>query len=324
MELITELREKFNKYLKSQEFTQSPKELYEPNNYFLNIGGKRMRPVLVLLGAHLYDKNYEDALPAAIAIEYFHNFSLIHDDIMDDAPIRRGQLTVHEKFDANTAILSGDALLVYAYKYLSQVPEKHFKKIFDTFNKTAIEVCEGQQLDMNFETQKNVKEEDYLNMICLKTSVVLAAGLKIGALIGNSTLDDAQLLYQYAINLGIAFQIQDDILDCYGEESLIGKQLGGDIIQNKKTILLIRALEASKQAQDNSLIRLLEDEEISKELKVEKVLSIYKKYHIKESIENLRNSYINIALEHLEKTSLPEDRKTILKYLVDYLVNRTY
>lgn len=324
MDLIIDLREKFNKYLESQKFTQSPKELYEPNNYFLNIGGKRMRPVLVLLGTHLYDKNYDDALPAAIAIEYFHNFSLIHDDIMDDAPIRRGKKTVHEKFNANTAILSGDALLVYAYKYLSQVPDHHFKIIFDTFNNTAIEVCEGQQLDMNFETQQNVSEEDYLKMICQKTSVVLAAGLKIGALIGNASLNDAELLYQYAINLGIAFQIQDDILDCYGEEELIGKQLGGDIIQNKKTILLIRALEASKQANDNTLIELIEEVESDKEIKVQKVLDIYQNYNIKESVESLRNSYINIALEYLEKTSLSVDKKSALRYLVDYLVNRAY
>lgn len=324
MQLITDLRDKFNRYLDSQKFTQTPTELYEPNNYFLGIGGKRMRPVLVLLGTHLYNQKYEDSLPAAIAIEYFHNFSLIHDDIMDDAPLRRGHQTVHEKYDSNTAILSGDALLVYAYKYLAQVPDTNLKDVLDIFNDTAIEVCEGQQLDMNFERQENVKQEDYIKMICQKTSVVLAAGLKIGALIGESSKEDADLLYQYAINLGIAFQIQDDILDCYGEEDLVGKQLGGDIIQNKKTILLIRALDASAEAQDDALKSILKQTDFDKNEKVQSVLNIYEQYQVKEFVEELKNDYIQKALNYLNQTSLSEEKKNTLQYLVSYLVERNF
>ncbi len=324
MVLITELREKFIQYLESQKFTQFPRELYEPNNYFLSIGGKRMRPVLVLLGTHLYNKNYNQALPAAIAIEYFHNFSLIHDDIMDEAPLRRGQPTVHKKYNNNTAILSGDALLVYAYKYLSLVPEENFKDVFDIFNNTAIEVCEGQQLDMNFETQPKVSKEDYIKMITQKTSVVLAAGLKIGALIGQADRKDADLLYQYALNLGIAFQIQDDILDCYGEESLVGKQLGGDIIQNKKTILLIKALEETAAHQDSSLEDIVAQTSFDSIDKVKKVLKIYDEYSIRESVEEMKKYYIQAALNYLEQTSLSEEKKHTLEYLADYLVKRNY
>lgn len=324
MRLLTDLREIFVEYLKTQRFTQAPVELYEPNNYFLALGGKRMRPVLVLLGAHLYDKKYNNSLPAAIAIEYFHNFSLIHDDIMDDAPLRRGKATVHEKYGTNTAILSGDALLVYAYKYLAQTPVQYLKEVLDIFSDTAIEVCEGQQLDINFETQPEVEESEYIWMIRQKTSVVLAAGLKIGALIGGSSAADAESLYQYALNLGIAFQIQDDILDCYGNAELVGKQPGGDIIQNKKTILLIRALQAAAKANDHSLNAIILQKDWNRQEKVQKVLDIYGQYGIRASVEKLKSSYINTALHHLENTSLSDDKKEILKHLADYLVKREF
>lgn len=324
MRLLSDLREIFSDYLEAQKFTQKPTELYEPNNYFLSLGGKRMRPVLVLLGTYLYDKQFHNSLPAAIAIEYFHNFSLIHDDIMDDAPLRRGKMTVHEKYGTNTAILSGDALLVYAYKYLAQVPVEHLKHVLDIFNETAVEVCEGQQLDINFETQSQVAEDEYIWMIRQKTSVVLAAGIKIGALIGGASETDADSLYQYALNLGIAFQIQDDILDCYGNAELVGKQPGGDIIQNKKTILLIRALEASKTANDDSLSAIILRKEWTRQEKVQQVLNIYQKFGIQESVEKTKTFYIQTALEHLEKTSLSDDKKTVLLHLVEYLVKREY
>ncbi len=324
MRLLSDLREIFIDYLETQKFTQKPAELYEPNNYFLSLGGKRMRPVLVLLGSHLYDKKYNNALPAAIAIEYFHNFSLIHDDMMDDAPLRRGKITVHEKYGNNIAILSGDALLVYAYKHLAQVPVQYLKDVLEIFSDTAIEVCEGQQLDMNFETQAEVEEDEYLWMIRQKTSVVIAAGLKIGALIGGASSADADSLYQYALNLGLAFQIQDDILDCYGDAELVGKQPGGDIIQNKKTILLIRALKAAAVANDISLKDIISQKNWNRQEKVEKVLEIYKKYGIKESVENLKEAYIRTSLEHLENTSLSDGKKEILRHLADYLVKREY
>lgn len=324
MRLLSDLREIFSDYLEAQRFIRKPSELYEPNNYFLSLGGKRMRPVLVLLGTYLYDKQYQHSLPAATAIEFFHNFSLIHDDIMDDAPLRRGKITVHEKYGINTAILSGDALLVYAYKYLAQVPVQHLKEVLDIFNETAIEVCEGQQLDINFENQSQVTEDEYIWMIRQKTSVVLAAGIKIGALIGGASDTDAEALYQYALNLGIAFQIQDDILDCYGDAELVGKQPGGDIIQNKKTILLIRALQASDAAKDDSLNAIISQEEWGHQEKVQQVLNVYQKYSIRESVEKTKASYTQTAIEHLEKTSLSEEQKAILLHLVDYLVQRAY
>ena len=324
MQILEDLRKVFNDFLESKKFTQSPSQLYEPNNYFLSIGGKRMRPVLVLLGNHLYNKKYPDVLPAALAIEYFHNFSLIHDDMMDQAPLRRGHTTVHEKYGPNTAILSGDALLVYAYKSIADIPERFLKDVLDIFTNTAVEVCEGQQYDMNFETQSAVSESEYIEMIRLKTSVVLAAGLKIGALIGGADQQDTDSLYHYAINLGIAFQIQDDILDCYGDVGLVGKQPGGDIIQNKKTILLIRALAKAKSEKDSSLEQILCKSYPDKKEKVIQVLALYEKYQIRESVENLKEDYIQKALSYLENTSLHADKKEILLQLVEYLVRRKY
>lgn len=324
MHILTNLREIFTEYLEDNQFNQKPVELYEPNNYFLSIGGKRMRPVLVLLGTHLYRNNIEDALPAAMAIEYFHNFSLIHDDMMDNAPLRRGKATIHEKYGPNTAVLSGDALLVYAYKFLAKVPEESLKLILEIFSDTAIEVCEGQQLDMNFETQLEVKEEEYIWMIRQKTSVVLAAGLQIGAIIGGASTEDSEALYQYALNLGLAFQIQDDILDCYGEADLVGKQIGGDILQNKKTILLIRALEASRKVNDSSLQNILSLKNQSSADKIEQVLKKYDQYKILDSVKQTQESYIKKAKQYLESTTLPSKNKEVLYELIQYLIQREY
>lgn len=324
MHILTNLREIFTEYLEDNQFNQKPVELYEPNNYFLSIGGKRMRPVLVLLGTHLYRNNIEDALPAAMAIEYFHNFSLIHDDMMDNAPLRRGKATIHEKYGPNTAVLSGDALLVYAYKFLAKVPEESLKLILEIFSDTAIEVCEGQQLDMNFETQLEVIEEEYIWMIRQKTSVVLAAGLQIGAIIGGASTEDSEALYQYALNLGLAFQIQDDILDCYGEADLVGKQIGGDILQNKKTILLIRALEASRKVNDSSLQNILSLKNQSSADKIEQVLKKYDQYKILDSVKQTQESYIKKAKQYLESTTLPSKNKEVLYELIQYLIQREY
>jgi len=324
MHILSHLRKVFSDYLEANQFNKAPEELYEPNNYFLSMGGKRMRPVLVLLATHLYKGKLEDALPAALAIEYFHNFSLIHDDMMDAAPLRRGQVTVHEKYGMNTAILSGDALLVYAYKYLSMVPAHLLSEVLQIFNETAIEVCEGQQLDMNFEKRDRVSEAEYLWMIRQKTSVVLAAGLKIGALIAGAGKEDAEALYQYALNLGIAFQIQDDILDCYGNAELVGKQPGGDIIQNKKTLLLIKAIEKGIQNNDNRLQQLIQTPVTDKQEKVSAVISLYEEWNIRTEVEMKRNALIDEALSHLETTTLPEEQKAVLRNLVDYLVVREF
>ncbi len=324
MHSIEELREIFIQYLQQESFQQEPQNLYEPNNYFLQIGGKRLRPALLLLATEIFGGNVQDALSASLAIEYFHNFTLIHDDVMDKAPVRRGFTTLHEKYNLNTAILSGDVLFIKACEYLGKVAPQHFKRTFDIYIKTAIEVCEGQQYDIDFETQKEVTQEHYIEMIRLKTSVLLAASMQIGAILGGASDEDADTLYSYAENLGIAFQIQDDILDCYGDEALVGKQPGGDIIQNKKTLLLIEALKKSASAQDNSLHILLNNELFDKQEKVTAVLAIFDKYAVKEFGIAQRDSYVQRSLSALAQLQVDDEKKNILKGLVDYLVVRNF
>lgn len=319
---IEELRTIFTTYLNSKSFQEVPKKLYEPNNYFLQIGGKRLRPVLLLLATDLFGGDIKKSFPAALSIEYFHNFTLIHDDVMDDAPLRRGFQTIHTKYSLNTAILSGDVLLVKAYQCLSEIEEVYFKKIFDIYTKTAIEVCEGQQLDIDFETDENVTQEDYISMIRLKTSVLVAASMKIGAIIGGASDEDADFIYQYAENLGIAFQIHDDILDCFGNHQLVGKQIGGDIIQNKKTLLLIEALKRSTQANDLRLANWLDLQKFDAVEKVNAVTAIFKKYNMEEFGREQRNIYVQKAMNALSLLNLKEDKKKILRELVDYLVVR--
>jgi geranylgeranyl diphosphate synthase type II len=324
MHSIEELRALFTQYLNQESFSQEPKNLYEPNNYFLQIGGKRLRPTLLLMATELFGGKIDNALPAALAIEYFHNFTLIHDDVMDNAPVRRGFKTIHEKYNLNTAILSGDVLLVKAYECLSKADAKDFRKIFDIYTKTAVEVCEGQQYDIDFETKNSVTQSEYIEMIRLKTAVLLAASMKIGALIGNASDEDADLLYSYAENLGIAFQIQDDILDCYGNEELVGKQPGGDIIQNKKTLLLLHALEKCNDDNNNHLQQLLEKEVSNKQEKVKEVLQIFEQYDIKVFGIERRDYYVQQSLSALEKINLDSAKKVALKSLIDYLVIRKF
>lgn len=320
MHSIEELRKIFTEYLNQEASVPEPKNLYEPNNYFLQIGGKRLRPVLLLLATELFDDNIDHALPASLAIEYFHNFTLIHDDVMDNAPVRRGFKTIHEKYNLNTAILSGDVLMIKACEYLSKVKPEYFKTVFDIFTKTATEVCEGQQYDIDFETKNEVSHEEYIEMIRLKTSVLLAASMKIGAILGGARSEDAELLYAYAENLGIAFQIQDDILDCYGDETLVGKQAGGDIIQNKKTLLLIEALKESKAKQDNRLSDLLMINNNAE--KVRSTLALFDEYHIKEFALLQRDNFVAKSLNALGNISITDEKKAILKSLVEHLVIR--
>lgn len=320
MHSIEELRKIFTEYLNQEASVPEPKNLYEPNNYFLQIGGKRLRPVLLLLATELFDDNIDHALPASLAIEYFHNFTLIHDDVMDNAPVRRGFKTIHEKYNLNTAILSGDVLMIKACEYLSKVKPEYFKTVFDIFTKTATEVCEGQQYDIDFETKNEVSHEEYIEMIRLKTSVLLAASMKIGAILGGARSEDAELLYAYAENLGIAFQIQDDILDCYGDETLVGKQAGGDIIQNKKTLLLIEALKESKAKQDNRLSDLLMINNNAE--KVRSTLAIFDEYHIKEFALLQRDNFVAKSLNALGNISITDEKKAILISLVEHLVIR--
>jgi len=324
MHSIEELRELFTAYLNQESFQQEPKNLYEPNNYFLQIGGKRLRPVLLLLATELFNGKIENALPASLAIEYFHNFTLIHDDVMDNAPVRRGFKTIHEKYNLNTAILSGDVLMIKACEYLSKVEAVYFKTVFDVYTKTAIEVCEGQQYDIDFETKDAVTHDEYIEMIRLKTSVLLAASMKIGAILGGAGETDAALLYTYAENLGIAFQIQDDILDCYGDEALVGKQPGGDIIQNKKTLLLIEAIKRSSIKNDDRLQEWISKKEFNNTEKVNDFLSIFNDYDIKSFALKKRDTYVQKSVQALESISLDEPKKAVLKSLVDYLVLRDF
>jgi geranylgeranyl diphosphate synthase type II len=319
MHTIEELRNSFISYMNSVPFSREPHNLYEPNAYFLQIGGKRLRPVLLLLATELFDGKIEDALPAALAIEYFHNFTLIHDDVMDQAPVRRGFTTVHEKYDLNTAILSGDVLLVKAFDALGNIPQDVFKKVFDIYTATAVEVCEGQQYDIDFEKKQIVTQPEYIEMIRLKSAVLLAASMKMGAVIAHATEEDAGHLYAYAENLGIAFQIQDDILDCYGDESLVGKQPGGDIIQNKKTLLLIEA--ASKN--DARLLPLLNSHAPNPE-KVKAMLQIFDDHAVREFAIAQRDRYVERAMSMLKKINLPAEKKEILKSLAHHLVVRNF
>lgn len=295
-----ELLGKLETFLKSQNFGESPKELYEPIEYILSLGGKRIRPLLSLLTYGMYHGSPEKILKQASAIEIFHNFTLMHDDIMDQAPLRRGQDTVHEKWNANIAILSGDVMLVRAYDLLLNTDPALLPDVIKLFNKTAAEVCEGQQFDMNFESLSEVKEEEYINMIRLKTAVLLGCALKMGALLGGAEDIESNKLYDFGVNIGIGFQLKDDLLDVYADQAKFGKQVGGDIISNKKTFLLIKALELAVGEDAKALDYWLNQVEFDKEEKVESVKAIYEKLGIKKLTEVKMNSYFDAGFQQLE------------------------
>jgi geranylgeranyl diphosphate synthase type II len=311
------LAKQFEEYFSVRHFPHEPASLYEPNEYFLKLGGKRVRPVLCLMGNELFDEIIPDAWHAATAIELFHNFTLIHDDIMDKAPLRRGRETVHAKYNANTALLAGDVMLVKAYDYLNKINKSYLQNVMHLFNKTAIEVCEGQQLDMDYENRTDVVMEEYLNMIELKTSVALAASLQVGALLGGGGERNQNLLYEFGKKLGIAFQVQDDYLDAFGEPEKFGKQTGGDILSNKKTFLLIHALEDVKHKAE--LEKLIKENSADK---VEKVLSIYKKSKVDEWAMQIKIKYLDEALQHLDDIAVLSKRKEPLRELAHYLIQR--
>ncbi|RFZ84899.1 polyprenyl synthetase family protein [Mucilaginibacter terrenus] len=298
-----------------------PAELYEPIKYILAIGGKRMRPALLLMACDLFGGDVEAALPPALAIEVFHNFTLMHDDIMDNAPKRRGRATVHEKWNNNVAILSGDVMLIEGYKLMMQVRNDLLHQVLDIFNDTAVGVCEGQQLDMTFETSNNITIAEYINMIRLKTAVVLGGALKIGALIGNADQTDADLLSDFGVNLGIAFQLQDDILDVYGDPEKFGKQVGGDIISNKKTYLLLKAQELSGSDELNTWLATAQFDAAEK---VAAVTAIYNKVDVRRHAEAEMQAYAEKAFTALEKINLPEDSKQYLRDFADGLLVREY
>jgi geranylgeranyl diphosphate synthase type II len=323
MYTLLELQEILKKEIYTNKIGREPFTLYDPINYILESGGKRIRPALLLLACNLFTDDLSQAIKPAIGLEIFHNFTLLHDDIMDKADIRRGNPTVHKKWDENTAILSGDAMLIKAYDYFFDCQSPNFREILKVFNQTAIEVCEGQQYDMEFELRDDVKEEEYLRMIELKTSVLLAGALKIGALIGGASEKDADLLYEFGRNIGLAFQLQDDYLDVYGDVNVFGKEIGGDIVANKKTFLMIKAKQLAKETKAETLNSLLLNETIERDQKVKSVTEIYNKLNIKEIVQERILEFTQNALNHIDQVGVENAKKTELKNLAGKLINRT-
>ncbi len=307
--------EKFN----IRHFPEQPHELYNAAQYLLTFGGKRIRPVMCLMGNELFDEIKQDAFHVATAIELFHNFTLIHDDIMDKAPLRRGMETVHMKFGESTALLAGDVMLVAGYENINKIDLEYLPRVLSLFNKTAREVCEGQQFDMNFENMSNVSFDDYVKMITLKTSVALAASLKLGAILGGAGKGNQDHLYEFGKNLGIAFQVQDDYLDAFGDPEKFGKKPGGDIMSNKKTFLMIKALKVASPAQQQELQQLMQIED---ESKIRPVLDIYKACSINDWAKELKQNYFSKALQHLEEVAVISKRKKPLEELASFLMDR--
>ncbi|MEM9917044.1 MAG: polyprenyl synthetase family protein [Bacteroidota bacterium] len=312
-------------YMKEHPFTQPPQQLYEPIDYILGLGGKRIRPLLVLMACNLYQEEVEAALPAAHAVEIFHNFSLLHDDIMDNAPIRRGQPAVHVRYDVNTGILSGDVMLIYSYEYLLKSPTANAEQkvqLVSFFNQSAIEVCEGQQLDMNFENREDVEIAEYLKMIELKTAALLSGALRMGGLVGGAGEADLQSLDLFGRKMGIAFQLQDDLLDTYGDPAKFGKKVGGDIAQNKKTYLMLKAMERAGGPILDRLKGLMSDDTIDEAQKISAVTEIYNSLDVRKATEELQQRYMLEAFAALDAVSVGDERKKILKELANRLLGR--
>jgi len=322
MHHISQYQEFFISYLKSQTIQKEPATLYEPIEYILNLGGKRMRPVLTLMAAEVFDADYKKALPAAMAVEVFHNFSLVHDDIMDDAPLRRGKVTVHEKWNINTGILSGDAMLILAYQYFEQYEPAVFRDLAKLFSKTALEVCEGQQWDVDFEERNDVAIPQYLKMIEYKTAVLVAAAMKMGAIIAKTTEKEADLIYDFGLNLGLAFQLQDDYLDAFGDPETFGKQVGGDIIENKKTYLYLKALEFSSKEKNVELQQLFSLQLEENSAKIETAKAIFDESGASKATQEAIEKYTFKAFETLEKMDLNAEKKSILRAFGENLMGR--
>jgi len=322
MQNVQHYQEAFLNYLNQYKVDKEPSTLYDPVNYILDLGGKRLRPILTLLAAEIFNCDYKKALDAALAIEVFHNFSLIHDDIMDDAPLRRGKETVHLKWDLNTGILSGDAMLIMAYQLFENYDSETFQKLVKLFSKTALEVCEGQQYDIDFEERNDVTIEEYLKMIELKTSVLIGCALKMGAIVANASENDQDYIYEFGKNLGIAFQLQDDYLDAFADPKTFGKQVGGDIIENKKTYLYLKAIEFSSKEQKLELQHLFSIAPKDSTDKVEMVKQIYVSSGATLATQNEIKNYTDKAFIYLEKLSVDYDKKAILRQFGDALMNR--
>ena len=315
---LLQFRTKFDEYLREHSFTKAPQELYEPVDYIMQLGGKRLRPLLVLMAYQLFDRKFEKALPVALAVEVFHNFSLVHDDIMDEALIRRGKASVHAKFGLNAGILSGDVMLILVYEYLSKIENASLiPDLIRIFNKVAIEVCEGQQYDINFENQIDVSIDGYLKMIELKTAALMAGALQMGALLGGASIKDLEDLDQFGRLIGIAFQLQDDWLDTFGESEKVGKKIGGDIAQNKKTFLALKALELAEESDRIHYQQLMNQVGGDEEAKINWVTQLFKKLNISEHTSALRDEYRNRAFEHLNQIEGNADIKKLIAGLAD-------
>jgi geranylgeranyl diphosphate synthase, type II len=318
----SDLKKLVNKAILNLSYNEEAEKLNDPVKYILSIGGKRLRPVLALMSCNLFSDTIDDAVIPATGIEVFHNFTLVHDDIMDHAPVRRNLPTVHSKWNLNQAVLSGDVMAFIANECFLQTPPSYLLKVFRVFNKAAIEVCVGQQLDIDFEKAAIVSHEEYLRMIELKTAALLAASAKIGAIIGGADDKDSDILYEFGRNLGLAFQIQDDLLDIYGDIKVFGKISGGDIISNKKTFLLVKALELASTEQAKVLHEQFSLKEFDPEIKVRKVTDIYDQLNIKHIAETLANDYINSAFNLLGKAGSANERKTELVNIANSLIGR--
>lgn len=319
---LKKLLESVDNTLKAHNFGVYPAELYDPIQYILSLGGKRLRPMLCLLGYQLYRPTWQNALKPALAVEVFHNFTLMHDDIMDEAPLRRGKETVHKKWNMPVAILSGDVMLVRAYDLLLDIPEHLLRKTLQHFNTCAAEVCEGQQIDMNFENRALVSEEEYLHMIRLKTAVLLGFSLRLGALLAEASEEDQEKLYELGVNVGIGFQLMDDLLDVYADQGKFGKQVGGDIIANKKTFLLIKALESANPSQKKNLEEWLRASQFDAAEKVQAVTDIYNSLNIKQLTENKIQTFFDKGFTALESLRMPEENKAMLREFFQELIKR--
>ena len=322
MAVITSYQTTFLDYLSLQFKEEKPAGLYNPMRYILELGGKRIRPVLALIAADAVGGDIKKALPAALAVEVFHNFSLVHDDIMDEAPLRRGKATVHEKWDTNTGILSGDVMLVKAYQCLDAYPAELFKELTQLFSQTAKEVCEGQQYDMDFPQQDNVSQAEYLHMIKNKTAVLLGCSLQMGAMIGGLSREESQPFYDFGIELGLAFQLQDDYLDAFGDPLTFGKQVGGDIIENKKTLLYLLALEKGDKVQQAELEELFSSQPQDPRDKIATVKTLFKATKADLAIQQLMAQYTDKALLEVEKFAVSKKKKDLFKQFAKALMER--
>jgi geranylgeranyl diphosphate synthase type II len=322
MHSIQQYQEFVLEFLNAQQQEREPKNLYEPIQYILGLGGKKMRPVLTLMSAEIFDADYVKALPAALAVEVFHNFSLVHDDIMDDAPLRRGNITVHEKWNINTGILSGDAMLILAYQYFEQYEPNIFRELAKLFSKTALEVCEGQQWDVDFETRSDVTIPEYLKMIEYKTAVLVAAAMKMGAIVAETSAENGELIYDFGLNLGLAFQLQDDYLDAFGNPATFGKQIGGDIIENKKTYLYLKAIEFASAEEKAKLLQLFSVSLEENATKIEEVKTIFNATGATRATQQAIQDYTLMAFATLDKMNISSEKKSMLRSFGENLMNR--